>query len=124
MTITSDLYRASASLRRFLGVRDVLCRWAGCARDGDDIDHTLDYQYGGKTTPENLEVLCKRHHTVKHTVAKTTGERLWKVRHVDGDGLGRLEWVTPNGTVLPDDPPRSPGVIFVPTERVDDSPPF
>ena len=124
VTITSDLYRASASLRRFLGVRDMRCRWAACARDGDDIDHTLDYQYGGKTTPENLEVLCKRHHTVKHTTAKTTGERLWRVRHIEGDGLGRLEWVTSNGTVLADDPPRSPGVIFVPTDPVDVPPPF
>jgi len=46
------------------------------------------------------------------------------LRHIEGDGLGRLEWVTPNGTVLADDPPRSPGVIFVPTDPVDVPPPF
>jgi len=124
VTITADSYRATPSLRRFLGVRDIRCRWTGCARDGDDIDHTLDYQYGGKTTPENLEVLCKHHHVLKHAVAKTTGERLWKVRHVDADGLGRLEWTTPNGVVLTDDPPRSPGVVFVPTEPDETPPPF
>jgi len=124
VTITADAYRATSSLKRFLGVRDVRCRWAGCPREGDDIDHTLDYQYGGKTTPENLEVLCKHHHVLKHAVARTTRERLWKVRHVDGDGLGRLEWTTPNGVVLPDDPPCSPGVVFVPTEPVETPPPF
>jgi len=71
-----------------------------------------------------MEVLCEHHHVLKHAVAKSTGERFWNVRRIDASGSGRLEWTTPNGVVLADDPPRSPGVVFVPTEPADAPPPF
>lgn len=90
--IAADTYRPTASLRRFLASRDVHCQFPTCNRDARwcDIDHTIAWEEGGKTTPDNLAHLCRGHHIVKHHAG-------WKVRQV---APGVLEWTTPLGTVV------------------------
>ncbi len=89
VVITSDTYRPTASLRRFLEQRDRHCRFPSCNRDATwcDIDHTVAWEDGGKTEPGNLEVLCRGHHTLKHNSK-------WKVEQV---APGVLEWTSPLG---------------------------
>jgi len=52
-----------------------------------DIDHVTPWDDGGKTTPENLGSLCRRHHRLK-----THGG--WKVTSASD---GSCEWISPNG---------------------------
>jgi hypothetical protein len=97
MVLTVDSYRPSKKLRRFLRIRDGRCRFPVCNRPPGrtEIDHTFDWDYGGKTHPDNLECLCKGEHLLKHHSA-------WKVRQVSP---GVLEWTSPLGqriTDLPD----------------------
>ncbi|MGO1544916.1 MAG: HNH endonuclease signature motif containing protein [Gulosibacter sp.] len=88
-TVSVDTYMPDKSLRRFLQVRDVTCRFPGCARpaQGSDLDHTVPYADGGETCDGNLAHLCRPHHVQKH-------ERGWSVRQV---GRGVLEFTTPLG---------------------------
>ena len=111
MVVAADTYRPSASLRRYLAARDEHCRFPTCNRDARwcDIDHTVAWEDGGKSVPENLAHLCRGHHVLKH-------HSRWKVRQC---APGILEWTTPQGDVVSDAEP--PGPRF----RYDDSsPPF
>jgi hypothetical protein len=96
MVLTADTYRPSKKLRRFLRIRDGRCRFPICNRPPGrtDIDHTFDWDYGGKTTPDNLECLCRGEHLLKHNSA-------WTVRQVSP---GILEWTSPLGQVITDLP--------------------
>lgn len=91
-----DRYRPSARLRRALGARDVHCRFRGCRVPlrGCDIDHTVDAQFDGPTSYDNLAHLCRRHHSLKHASA-------WTVRQRPG---GVLEWTSPSGRSYEDTP--------------------
>ncbi|UOQ56960.1 DUF222 domain-containing protein [Leucobacter allii] len=94
--ISVDRYRPSAQLRRFLGARDLRCRFPGCRAvlRRCDIDHTVDAALGGPTTSANLGHLCRRHHTMKHATA-------WTVRQ---DGAGVFTWTSPLGRQHVDQP--------------------
>jgi hypothetical protein len=96
MVLNVDNYRPSKKLRRFLRIRDGRCRFPACNRDPrrTDIDHTFDWDYGGKTKPDNLECLCRGDHLLKHKSA-------WAVRQVSP---GVLEWTSPLGQVITDLP--------------------
>jgi hypothetical protein len=96
MVLTVDKYRPSKRLRRFLQVRDGRCRYPVCNRapQRTEIDHTFAWEFGGKTTPENLECLCKSDHTLKH-------HSPWTVRQV---APGILEWTSPLGQIITDLP--------------------
>ena len=59
-----------------------------------DLDHTVDFAFGGQTSEDNLAHLCRRHHTLKH-------ESAWTVVQRQG---GVLEWTSPSGRVYPDIP--------------------
>ena len=86
--LAADTYRPGAALRRFLEHRDTTCRMPGCgtpARDGD-LDHTRAWADGGRTTPDNLAVLCRYHHTLKHSG--------W---HLEQPAPGELVWTAPSG---------------------------
>jgi hypothetical protein len=101
LVLAVDTYRPSEQLKRFLRVRDQHCRFPGCTRTAHrcDIDHTHDWQYGGKTHPGNLACLCRNHHTLKQHGG-------WKVRQTSP---GVLEWTTPTGqpiTTRPNPTPR------------------
>ncbi|HEV7722850.1 MAG TPA: DUF222 domain-containing protein [Iamia sp.] len=58
----------SAALFTVLSLRDKGCRYPGCDRpahttDGHHIHHWIDH---GPTAPDNLVLLCRRHHQVIH----------------------------------------------------------
>jgi Domain of unknown function (DUF222) len=109
VVIAADSYRPTASLRRYLAARDQHCQFPSCNRDARwcDIDHTIAWEYGGKSVPDNLAHLCRGHHSLKHHAR-------WKVRQV---APGKLEWTTPSGDVVIDGEP--PGPRF----QIDYSPP-
>lgn len=95
--IAADTYRPSAALRRFIESRDQHCRAPGCRRPAHDadLDHTVEWIAGGKTTHDNLSALCRAHHTMKH--------RGWNLRQTS---RGELEWTSPNGRIYADRPDR------------------
>jgi hypothetical protein len=70
-------------------MRDETCRAPGCGAPARhcDLDHTEDWQHGGRSDHNNLAHLCPKHHDQKHH----TG---WKVKNV---GEGDLEWTSPTG---------------------------
>ena len=61
-------YRPPRDLAEFVTARDRTCRFPGCQRDArrGDLDHTIPWQAGGSTGPQNLTALCRRHHLMKH----------------------------------------------------------
>lgn len=91
-------YRVPKALRRWLGVRDPVCIGPGCTRPARDcdIDHRLEWQYGGATTDTNLAPLCEPHHVLK---TKST----WKL-HRD-ETTGATWWITPTGDTVDLEPP-------------------
>ena len=99
-----DRYKPSKKMRRFLVARDEHCRFPGCRRPAMkcDQDHTKAYATGGATCICNLECLCRRHHTLKHSPG-------WSLTQVSN---GRLRWGTPLGKYYNSDPPRV--VRFIP----------
>jgi hypothetical protein len=111
MVIAADTYRPTTSLRIFLAARDKHCQFPGCATDARwcDTDHTIAWEEGGKSVPENFALLCRWHHTLKH-------HSPWKVRQVSP---GVLEWTSPQGVVVAGGDP--PGPRFT---RDDSPPPF
>jgi Domain of unknown function (DUF222) len=88
--LSEQPYRPSTRLRRAVKARDVVCRFPGCRRAassaGTDLDHTVPWPLG-QTSPENLAVLCRRHHRLKHSPG-------WDVA-LDADGY--MTWTTPDG---------------------------
>lgn len=115
MVVAADTYRPSTSLRRFLAARDKHCQFPMCNRDARwcDIDHTVAWEEGGKSVPENLAHLCRGHHTLKHHAG-------WSVKQVSP---GVLEWRTPRGDIVTGviPPPLLAGPRF---EYQDSAPPF
>lgn len=105
-TVCVDSYDLDRSLRRFLHVRDETCRFPGCSRPAasSDIDHTTPFSEGGKTSINNLSVLCRVHHVLKH-------QRNWGLEQL---GEGTLLFKSPLGyeTVTR---PRRRGPEFRPT---------
>jgi hypothetical protein len=79
-----------------------------------EIDHTVDWQFGGQTALANLAPFCKGHHRVKHHGG-------WEVTQVEGSG-GVMSWTSPTGRRYLVEPERRFGgervsiVAFHPTE--------
>ena len=78
-------YRVPEALRRWLGTHHPVCVFPGCnrlARDCD-IDHRIEWQYGGATVDSNLAPMCKPHHVIKTKTRwvlyrdATTGVSFW-----------------------------------------------
>ncbi|MBO9578654.1 MAG: DUF222 domain-containing protein [Microbacteriaceae bacterium] len=89
LDLSRTRYQPSADLRLWLRLRDETCRFPGCAREakGCDVDHTIDWQYGGPTSAANLAHLCRSHHTLKHQT------RWAMTQHADGS----ITWRSPSG---------------------------
>lgn len=98
LDVDRKTYRVPEALRRWLGVRDPVCIAPGCMRSAQDcdIDHRLDWQYGGPTADTNLAPLCRPHHVIK-------SKSRW-VLYRD-DATGASWWVTPTALTVPVDPP-------------------
>ena len=82
-------YEPPQDLKDFLIARDQTCRFPGCRQSArrSDIDHAQAWDDGGKTSAENLGVLCRRHHQMK----THGGWRL--ISNADGS----CEWISPLG---------------------------
>jgi hypothetical protein len=82
----------TTALRRALWARDRHCTFPGCHNrcyvDGHHIQHWAD---GGKTTLENLMLLCTQHHTLLH-------EGGFKVRR---ESTGEMYFERPDGRAIP-----------------------
>jgi len=84
-------------LRRMRQLIDQTCTFPGCGKRAAncDLDHTIDRQFGGRTTLMNLSHLCRNHHRDKHLTKWT----------ITQDATGRIEWRSPTGFVAVPDPP-------------------
>ena len=86
-----ESYEPPQALIDFLIARDRTCRFPGCRQSAAraDLDHAQSWESGGKTSPENLGALCRRHHRLK-----THGG--WKLKsHSDG----ACTWTSPLGKI-------------------------
>ena len=90
LSVGRTKYRVPADLRSWLRVRDGTCRFPHCGRSASncDLDHTTDWQHGGRTDWRNLAQLCPKHHRLKHHGG-------WKV--TQHDDTGALTWLSPAG---------------------------
>ena len=84
-------------LRRMRQLIDQTCTFPGCGNRAVncDLDHTIDRQFGGRTTLMNLSHLWRNHHRDKH-------QTRWTITQ---DATGRIEWTSPTGFVAAPDPP-------------------
>lgn len=84
-------------LRRMRQLIDQTCTFPGCGKRAVncDLDHTIDRQFGGRTTLMNLSHLCRNHHRDKHKTKWT----------ITQDDAGRIEWTSPTGFIAAPDPP-------------------
>ncbi len=84
-------------LRRMRQVIDQTCVFPGCGKRAItcDLDHTVDRQFGGRTTFTNLSHLCRNHHRAKHMTRWT----------ITQDAAGTITWTSPTGYVATPDPP-------------------
>lgn len=68
LSVGRDRYAVPADLKAALRLRDETCRFPGCARRARrcDVDHIADCALGGTTDHDNLMIVCRRHHRLKH----------------------------------------------------------
>ncbi|WP_179873483.1 HNH endonuclease signature motif containing protein [Microcella indica] len=100
LSVGRDRYAVPADLTAALRIRDRTCRFPGCGRSArrSDIDHTIDWQFGGTTSIDNLAHLCPAHHQLKHRSA-------WQVSQQGG---GVLRWRSPSGSTYVTHPEGGP----------------
>jgi hypothetical protein len=81
--------RPTAEATRIARLRDRTCRAPHCRRTASecDTDHRKAYASGGASDHTNLDILCRRHHRLKHEKNLTL--------HPLGNGA--YEWRAPNG---------------------------
>jgi hypothetical protein len=89
LDVGAGTYRPNAALDRFVRARDRTCRFPNCNRPAVrcDLDHTVAYREGGRTTTCNLTPLCRRHHRLKH-------ETDWDYERTPKDAAA---WTGPSG---------------------------
>ena len=84
-------YEPPQALIDFLIARDRTCRFPGCRRSAalSDIDHAQSWETGGRTSPDNLGALCRRHHRLKTHDG-------WKI---ESRADGSCTWTSPLGKI-------------------------
>ncbi len=109
-----DRYRPTAGLDEYVRVRDRECRRPGCHRPAQacDLDHTVPWQFGGRTDAADLVSFCRRDHRLKD-------EPGWTY-HLTPDGT--LTITTPTGQRHDSTPPP----LHTPRPKTpqDEPPPF
>jgi hypothetical protein len=88
----------SGPARKALNIRDRGCTWPGCDRPATWTSghHLVHWIHGGTNEPDNLTLLCYRHHWMVH-------EGGWQILRGDG---GRMMTIPPTVTFGPS--PRGP----------------
>ena len=76
-----------AAIRRALNARDRRCRFPGCAARQCDAHHITHWGEGGRTSLDNLVLLCRRHHRLVHEGGLT----------VERADTGEIGFARPNG---------------------------
>ncbi|TFD47687.1 HNH endonuclease [Cryobacterium sp. TMT1-2-1] len=96
LSVGRTSYKVPKDLKRWLRIRDETCRFPGCNRAAahSDLDHSLDWQFQGRTAHDNLAHLCPGCHSLK-------SETGWRLEHL---GDGRLEWTSPTGRSFTSEP--------------------
>jgi hypothetical protein len=91
----------SGPARKALNVRDGHCTWPGCERPAtwSSGHHLVHWIHGGTNEPDNLALLCYRHHWMVH-------EGNWQI--IRGDE-GRMVTIPPTITFGP--PARGPELV-------------
>jgi len=115
LSVGRDQYRPPAMLRRLVKWRADRCMAPGCWMPASrcEIDHQVDWQFGGETSLENNAPFCKGHHIVKHH-----GD--WTVGQIDGSG-GAVEWISPTGRRYVVQPERRVPVFRMSSAVAEDS---
>ena len=104
--VAEPQYRPPAGPARFIGCRDLTCRWPGCDQPatGCDIDHSVPYPHG-PTHPSNNKPYCRIHHLFKTFHAGPAG---WtQTQRPDGT----LTWTSPRAHTYTTTPT---GALFFP----------
>lgn len=122
-----DCYRIDAAMRAMLRIRDEFCQFPNCnARAvNTNADHIKKFSSGGRTTFDNLESLCRRHHILKHFKDDRTAQRHlreeqsperravtlrgWTPRMTEN---GKVGWTTPTGRYVPPEAPDLPKLRY------------
>ncbi len=85
-------------IRRALTARDEGCQFPGCGLTHCEAHHLKHWADGGKTSLENLVLLCRRHHRAVH-------EEGYRIEHTAD---GELRFFRPKGWEIPSVPPPPP----------------
>jgi len=98
LQLDPNQYRTSAAIKRWFSILHATCDHPGCGRRAAncDLDHTVSWADGGKTTIENLAPRCRLHHSLKH-------QTKWRVDKPPG--AARAVWTSPTGHAREADPP-------------------
>jgi len=93
----TESYQPTSHIRAYTQGRDLTCRWPGCTMPAHkcQLDHRIEYQDGGPTSPENLVTLCQHHHNIK------TDRR---VHYIMDPITGTIAWLHQDGTYQIDHP--------------------
>lgn len=85
-------------MRRWVTIRDELCRFPGCNRAAHlcDLDHVAEWQHLGVTATDNLVSLSRPHHRAKSA-------ELWTEELLQN---GTVDWEDPWGGTFTDPPPN------------------
>jgi hypothetical protein len=97
LDVDRNSYRVPADLKRWIQATQLYCGFPGCNKLAEecDIDHNLDWAYLGVTSLENLAVVCRDQHRLKHNSKWTI------IREPDG----AIRWKSPLGRIHDTDPP-------------------
>ena len=84
-------YATTPTMRSAVTGRDGCCRYPGCSMPATtcQMDHVVEYDEGGLTSPVNLIALCQHHHNIK------TDRR---ARPILEPASGTVVWLFPDGT--------------------------
>jgi hypothetical protein len=83
------------AIRRALTARDEGCQFPGCGLKYCEAHHLKHWANGGKTSLDNLVLLCRRHHRAVH-------EEGYQIEHAFN---GELRFLRPEGWEIPTVPP-------------------
>lgn len=98
----TESYQPTSHIRAYTQGRDLTCRWPGCTMPAHkcQLDHRIEYNNGGPTSPDNLVTLCQHHHNIK------TDRR---VHYIMDPVTGTIAWLHTDGTYHIDHP-KGPGL--------------